>query len=180
MKTTKKLVLVLAIVVAGVMNQAKAQMMIGGGLNLGFPAGGLTGMSMGFGFGVDGRYMLSDKMSAGLTIDMVGFSGSGGVKANCTPIMLRGDYYMGDDQTGLYGGLGLGFGSTKVSVTVPILGKVEAKGSGFAYGLRAGYLIPMGDKLKIDLNASYNSISATGGSISYLGIHGGILYTLGN
>jgi len=179
MKTTKKLILVLAVVVAGVMNQAKAQMMIGGGVNLGFPAGGLTGMSMGFGAGIDGRYMLSDKMSAGLTIDMVSFSGTGGVKASLTPIMLRGDYYLGDDQTGLYGGVGLGFGSTKVSITVPILGKVESKGSGFAYGLRGGYLLPMGDKLKIDLSASYNSISATGGGISYLGIHAGVLYTLG-
>jgi opacity protein-like surface antigen len=189
MKTTKKLLVVLAFVLtAGMFSKANAQMMIGAGLNINLPMGDFgTAMGMGIGGGIDGRYMVTDNISVGLTIDYASYKGKDllpgfELKSTIMPIMVRGDYYFGEEGTGFYAGLGLGFASIKTTATISFFGittEVEAKSSGFAYALRAGYIIPAGEKLGIDLNASYNSASQTGGSANWIGIHAGILFKIG-
>lgn len=48
----------------------------------------------------------------------------------------------------------------------------------FGFGAGAGFLLPLGPKLDLDVNATFNSISTEGSATNYIGIMAGVLVAL--
>ncbi|HLP33660.1 MAG TPA: outer membrane beta-barrel protein [Bacteroidia bacterium] len=181
MKTTKKLVAIAVLCVAGF--SASAQKMVGGNINVGIPSGTFSsGVNTGFGANVDFRMFMMENIAVGGQIGFESWgakaSGLGGVKISAIPVLLSGDYFLGTEGLMPYGGVQLGYSSNKVTVATPI-GDIETSEGGLAYGFRAGVLYPLNDMLRLNASAGYKSYAVTGGSIAQISINLGVMYNLG-
>ncbi len=54
----------------------------------------------------------------------------------------------------------------------------SASSTKFGFGAGAGFLLPLGPKLDLDVNATFNSISTEGSATNYIGIMAGVLVAL--
>lgn len=181
MKTTKKLLAIAALCVAGF--TANAQKLIGGNINVGIPSGSFSsGVNTGFGANVDFRMFFTDNIAIGGQIGYETWGakgGAAGAKLSSIPVLISGDYFLSTEGLMPYAGVLLGYSSNKITVKVPILGDVESSEGGLGFGLRAGALYPLNDKMKLNGSIGYKSYSVTGGNIGQININLGLLLNMG-
>lgn len=160
--------------------------------------------SFGIGGGVSGEYMLTDNISAGLSIGFLSFSGNTETisvpmvdpnnpfgppttveqeveypATTIIPIQLQGNYhFMPDEDFNFYAGLGLGLG-----LVSPDIEGIDAA-TGFAITPRVGANYMFSDEFGLDFNLGYSILNATfegadeAADFSYLPINIGIVYVL--
>ena len=185
---------------------ANAQIRLGAGINTGVALGEELSdwSSFGIGGGVSGEYMLTDNISAGLSVGFVSFAGKTETVSitvpdpnnpfgplitqdqdveypatSIIPIQLLGNYhFMPDEDFNFYAGLGLGLG-----LVSPDIEGIDAA-TGFAITPRIGANYMFSDELGLDFNLGYSILNATfdgaeeASDFSYLPINVGIVYIL--
>jgi hypothetical protein len=154
----KKVFLVAALVVASFIG-ANAQFQFGAGVNVGLPIGDAADISsFVVGGELQGEYKFSESASGIATIGYSHFLGKdfGGFKLSygAVPILVGARFYP-SEKFFLGGQVGYGFFTG------------DADGNGFAYKPQVGY-----DAGSVQLALSYNGISVSGGSISWIGLSG--------
>lgn len=172
------------------------------GAELALPMG-TFGDQSGMGFGVSARYEMpmGDNLALMGTVGYLTFGKKSldvlGYKYEYTnsfiPIQVGAKYYFTEQQNGLYGSfqLGITMFSSKFSYTVPAQAAVVIGGVTYSPAVAEHTVSSTGNSSElsfapglgyhldnIDLGLSYQIVSATGGSLSYLGVR--IAYVLGS
>mgnify|MGYP006267044871 CR=1 FL=1 len=182
MKTITKLGMAAFFMLAMVFT-SNAQIRLGLGINTGVALGEELSewSSFGIGGGVSGEYMLTDNISAGLSIGLLSFSGNTETITDTVfdpnnpfappttqeteieyptttiiPIQLQGNYhFMPDEEFNFYAGLGVG-----IALVSPDLEGVDAA-TGLAITPHVGANYMFSDEFGLDLNLGYSIVNAT-------------------
>ena len=151
----------------------KGQITVSPGLEVGLPIGDFgESANLGFGVTAKGLYGISDIGDVTLTLGFLTFGAKGvdgedGVKASTSLIPIMPGYrHKFSEQFYGEGQLGLTTVRSKVSVSgVSGFGGFSASTTNLGYAVGLGYLIG-----KIDLGLRYQGVSASGGSLSLIGL----------
>lgn len=183
----KKLILVLFITVFAVsFVQAQGKIAIGANGGVFLPMGDFgDGYDMGFGGNAIFVYHLQPNLDI---TGSAGYQTWSGKNADYTfssiPVLAGIRYFFGKGKFLPYvnGELGMHFVTVDVpAIVIPGFGTVgggSSSDSFFGFGAGGGFLYEIGNKLNLDVNAKFNSISSEGGSSNYINITGGVLVEL--
>lgn len=174
-----KKVLAVVVVCAAVVFSAhaqKGQITVSPGLEIALPIGDFgESVNLGFGVTAKGLYGINDESDVTFTLGFIRFGAKGidgeeGVKASTSLIPLMPGYrYKFNEQFYGEGQLGLTIVRSKVSVGglagSIVGGAFNASTTNLGYAVGVGYLLG-----KIDLGLRYQGVSASGGSLSLIGI----------
>ncbi|MES2381381.1 MAG: outer membrane beta-barrel protein [Bacteroidota bacterium] len=173
----KKIITTVALTVA-LMFGAKAQQgEILGGVNLGYllPMGKFgDAVDGGLGYGISGKYFLTDNLSAGINANYfsLALKSASSYSVSSTQFHLSGDYFFMTDEVRPYAGID--FGMTQY--TFDFFGG-EVKENYLSYGLGAGLMYFFNDNFAGNGMVRFNSINAEEAS-NYLSIGLGVTYKL--
>ena len=149
----------------------KGQITVSPGLEIGLPIGDFgEAVNLGFGLTAKGLYGINDESDVTFTLGFIRFGSKNvdsddDVKASTSLIPLMPGYrYKFNEQFYGEGQLGLTVVRSKVNVS-GWSGGFNASTTNFGYALGVGYMLG-----KIDLGLRYQGVSATGGSLSLVGI----------
>jgi opacity protein-like surface antigen len=181
----KKIALIIALATVGTFS-AKAQISIGGSLNINSPLSDFgdskTGFKTGFGIGLQGRYDLNDNMKVGVNTGYYSFTNqlSDKITFRIIPVVAVFDYYFMTEGIKPYVGLDLGMYLGQTSID----GKTDGIDATNKFGIapHAGVAYEVNDVIDVFGNLGYNMIfnkdDAKGEKdITYLAINLGVSYS---
>lgn len=174
----KKILLSIAMVVAGA--AAYAQISVGAYGGAALPMGDLSDAKWktGFGGGISGRYWLNDNMAAGVNIGYYSMSNEtfSGASLSFMPITAAFDYYFMTEGLKPYAGLELGM--TNATSKIEFFGvTAEASEANFSYGIVVGAAYGINDNMDVFANLKYFSVLSDP-SMNILPINVGINYKI--
>ncbi|WPP53152.1 outer membrane beta-barrel protein [Catalinimonas niigatensis] len=152
-----------------------AQFSVGASVAPAIPLGDFSRFAdFGFGFSLDGRYMIGKRMGVGLGVSLYNFSTSiDDIDYRIIPIVAKIEYFMrGISQPTPY--IGLDIGSYALSFNAFGF-RVSNPYFGFSPTLGLSY--PLSEQLLIDGNVQYGILLSEGSSTTYIPINLGIHYT---
>lgn len=156
---------------------ASAQFSVGASVAPAIPMGDFSRFAdFGFGFSLDGRYMIGERMGFGLGVSLYNFNTSlDDINYRVIPIAAKIEYFMrGISQPTPYIGLDIGsyalsFNAFGFRVSNPYFGLSPTLGISY----------PLSKQLLVDGNIQYGLIFSEGSNTTYIPINLGIHYSFG-
>lgn len=161
----KKLVVLIALLAFAVSFNAQSKMKLGIGLNANLPSGTFGDVA---GTGIGGTAQLelglTDQITGVATVGYITYGkkdllGIGSYTYSCIPVAAGVKYHLAN---GFYGIADVGLYSFTADVEVSFGGftsTASESSSEFGIGVGAGYCMPLGDKMGLDITAKYLVIS---------------------
>lgn len=148
-----------------------------GGVNLGYlmPTGTFGDLvNAGLGYGISGKYFLTDNITAGLNANYFALSlkSASTYSISSTQFHLSGDYFFLTDEVRPYAGIDFGLTQFKAESFA-----TEATSSYLSYGIGGGLMYFINDNFAANGIVRYNSINATEAA-NFLSIGLGVTYKI--
>lgn len=185
--------LVIGALTFGIQKNANAQFSAGLFGGMGLPMGDfgnktVLGANNGFGGGVKARYAINDNLHVGIGITYYKFSAQevdlGYTKMkpdySLLPISFSADYYFMTDEIKPYATLDLNLAHFSQNISIGGISSNAVSETKPGFGIGAGLAYALTDNLDAFGVVKYQSVFATGTSISWVGINLGASMSFGN
>lgn len=155
-----------------------AQVNISATLGLQLPMGDLgDGLNVGFGLNTAVKYPIKDNMIVGLNLGLNRFGGSYDSRGLFIPVTALFEYHVQVDDAFPYIGMDMGLYHYSYKFR---WGGTNYSGSEayFGFAPNLGFVYPLDGALSLTGNMKVHVVLADGGSVSWFGLNGGIIYNL--
>jgi hypothetical protein len=174
----KKIITTVALTVSLMFGVNAQQGEILGGVNLGYmlPIGKFgDDVDAGIGYGVSGKYFLTDNITAGLNANYfsLALKSASSYSISSTQFHLSGDYFFMTDEIRPYAGIDFGLTQYKFENY-----NFELKENYLSYGVGGGLMYFFNDNFAGNGMVRYNSINSSGDAANYLSVGLGVTYKI--
>lgn len=174
----KKIITTVALTVSLMFGANAQQGEILGGVNLGYmlPIGKFgDDVDAGIGYGVSGKYFLTDNITAGLNANYfsLALKSASSYSISSTQFHLSGDYFFMTDEIRPYAGIDFGLTQYKFENY-----NFELKENYLSYGVGGGLMYFFNDNFAGNGMVRYNSINSSGDAANYLSVGLGVTYKI--